>query len=179
MAKKARVTKKKNTGNKQKKFVAGSQLAFTPKQIIDALDGSMGFKSGAARILKCSVKTINNYINRFPEIKEHLENEIDERRKDIVEGKILTGIQEGSVPLLIFYAKTQMKDRGYIERQQFDVNQRSINVNVDLTPSSDNTQDAAIELFKQIAQENSRNKANENNEGDGTVDAVLLGDGSD
>ena len=37
---------------------------------------------------------------------------------DLVESKIVQGIQEGNTTLAIFYAKTKLKHRGYIECQE-------------------------------------------------------------
>ena len=42
---------------------------------------------------------------------------------DIVEAKILSGIREGNTALMIFYAKTKLKNRGYIERQEIESTQ--------------------------------------------------------
>ena len=43
---------------------------------------------------------------------------IKEEQKDFVESKMLQAIKADNVTLMIFYAKTQMKDRGYVERTE-------------------------------------------------------------
>jgi len=45
-------------------------------------------------------------------------DEVKELQKDIVEALILKKMKDGDTAMLIFYAKTQMKDRGYVERTE-------------------------------------------------------------
>lgn len=97
---------------------------FTPEEIIKALEMSGGFVSAAAGMLKCNAKTIYDYINRYPDIKEakHL---IEEAYSDIAEAELIKNIKGGKdVPkpvqltAIIFYLKTKAKNRGYVERQE-------------------------------------------------------------
>lgn len=44
--------------------------------------------------------------------------EVRERRHDWVESALFKQIENGNITAIIFYAKTQMKDRGYVERQE-------------------------------------------------------------
>ena len=39
-------------------------------------------------------------------------------QKDAAEALILKKMKDGDTSMLIFYAKTQMKDRGYVERKE-------------------------------------------------------------
>jgi hypothetical protein len=61
--------------------------------------------------------TIRNYIAREPEIKAAL-LEIRESNIDLAETKLLKGIRDGNMTSVIFYLKTQAKDRGYIEGRE-------------------------------------------------------------
>jgi transposase-like protein len=45
-------------------------------------------------------------------------DEVRELQKDAVEALILKKMKCGDTAMLIFYAKTQMKDRGYVERTE-------------------------------------------------------------
>ena len=45
-------------------------------------------------------------------------DDIKELQKDAVEALILKKLKDGDTAMLIFYAKTQMKDRGYVERNE-------------------------------------------------------------
>ncbi len=41
-----------------------------------------------------------------------------EKFKDFVEGEIIKHLQSGDINMLKFYAKTKLKDRGYVERTE-------------------------------------------------------------
>ena len=88
-----------------------SNLLYKKSELIEALKESNGFWSGAAKILGCDVRTIANYIKRFPELKDVIKEQ-KHRRDDNAEVLIQRRIREGSDTMLIFYAKTQMRDRG-------------------------------------------------------------------
>jgi len=90
---------------------------FTPEQIAEALIKSGGLVSYAADILKCSRKTVYNYINDNDICKE-AKIDAKEKKHDFVEGKLMELIKGGNVTAVIFYCKTQLKERGYVERQE-------------------------------------------------------------
>jgi len=118
MAKKKQIEKKKNGT-----FIPnpdGRPETYTPQQIMDAYKETKGFKSTAAKLLKCTVQTLLNYESRYPEIKEYWLNEVKYKRDDFVESKLMNLINDNNVATTIFYAKTQMKDRGYIEYAKTD-----------------------------------------------------------
>lgn len=89
----------------------------TATQAAHALKDKKGFITHAARQLGISRQQLHNLINAHPTVKAAL---IDAREemKDFTESKLYQGIADGNTALLIFYAKTQMKDRGYTERQE-------------------------------------------------------------
>jgi len=49
-------------------------------------------------------------------------NFISEKTTDFVESKLLSLVNELNVTAIIFYLKTRAKDRGYIERNEVDLN---------------------------------------------------------
>ena len=93
-----------------------AKLKFTIEEVKEALIKSNGFHSTAAAKLGCDLKTIQNYINRS-EILQTTQRDLKHKRDDIVENAIMKGITEGNTSLIIFYAKTQMRDRGYSEKE--------------------------------------------------------------
>jgi hypothetical protein len=95
---------------------------FTIDEIKNALIKANGFTSIAAQNLDCTVATINNYLNKYPELKDTLK-EIREKTLDFAESKLLTHINNDNFNALKFFLQTQGKERGYIERQE------NINVN--------------------------------------------------
>ena len=89
----------------------------TADQAIAALTNAHGLISVAARQLGTSRKTLHQMINTMPTVKE-ARDDAREALKDFAESKIYEEIKAGNTVMLIFYAKTQMKDRGYVERQE-------------------------------------------------------------
>lgn len=86
-------------------------------EVIEAVKGSKGFVTTIAKALGCSRMHVYRLIEKYPTAKEALENE-REGNKDFVEGKLMQQIDAGNITAIIFYLKTQGKDRGYIERTE-------------------------------------------------------------
>lgn len=78
---------------------------------------SFGNVTAISNRLGVSRRTVYNYIERWKTVADAIDDE-RERRKDFVEDKMFQRIISGSDTMIIFFAKTQMKDRGYIERQE-------------------------------------------------------------
>lgn len=90
---------------------------YTAAQVIEAINNSRGFVSTIAKNLGCSRMHVYRLIEKYPTAKEALVNE-REGVKDFVEGKLIQQVDAGNITAIIFYLKTQAKDRGYIERQE-------------------------------------------------------------
>ena len=88
---------------------------YNQQQIIDAIIKAEGFISAAASALGCDVGTVYNYINRYPKVKQS-RDDVKYRRDDFVESRLMKQIKSDNITAIIFYAKTQMKHRGYVER---------------------------------------------------------------
>ena len=78
---------------------------------------TFGNVTAIAKRLGVSRQTVYAYIARWQTVADAVDDE-RERRKDFVEDKMLERIMSGSDTMIIFFAKTQMKDRGYVERQE-------------------------------------------------------------
>jgi len=102
----------------------------TAAEAAQALRDKKGFITQAAKQLGISRRHLHRLIEAHPTIKEALEDAKAEM-KDFTESKIYKGINRGNTALIIFYAKTQMKDRGYTEKQEID--QRTTHIEVDLS----------------------------------------------
>lgn len=92
---------------------------------IEAAKGSRGFVTAIAKTLGCSRTHIYNLMEKYPTFKQAI---IDEREeiKDFAESKLFSLIDDANPTAIIFYLKTQARDRGYVERQEV----RSYNVDV-------------------------------------------------
>ena len=90
---------------------------FTAEEIIDALKQADGYISKTMSLLGCSAQTVYNYRDRMPTVAQAWKD-IREKRHDFVENALHKAIKDGNVTAMIFYLKTQAKDRGYVERQE-------------------------------------------------------------
>lgn len=124
-----------------------NQNRYTKDQIAEALDKAGGFVSHACRLLDCTRKTLYNYINKYPELKE-IRKDIRESYLDIAESKLMQKVRDGATPELLFYLKTQGKARGYIEKSQLD-----------LTSGDEQINKIEIEIFENKGNESSQKKS--------------------
>lgn len=85
---------------------------FTLTEIENAIRKSNGFLGTASKSLGCSLRTVQNYVSRYPSLQE-LKDELRYQCDDIVENQLMKGITEGNTALIIFYAKTRLGYRGY------------------------------------------------------------------
>ena len=89
----------------------------TAQRIVKAIRDSHGFISIAARKAGLHRATIHKYIHDYPSVREAIE-EAKAATLDMAEGKLFELIEAGNTTAIIFYLKTQGKDRGYTERQE-------------------------------------------------------------
>ena len=94
-----------------------AQAKVTAQDAIKTLTESHGLISVAARKLGVSRATLHAMINKMPTVKE-ARDDAREALKDFAESKIFEEIKSGNTAMIIFFAKTQMKDRGYVERAE-------------------------------------------------------------
>lgn len=90
---------------------------FKAEDVIAAIEGSRGFVTEIAKRLGCGRTYVYTLIEKYPTAKRVLQDE-REGLKDFAEGKLLEQIKAGNMTAIIFYLKTQGKDRGYVERQE-------------------------------------------------------------
>lgn len=88
---------------------------FEDADIITALDETKGLVFDAAELIGCSVSTIYRRSLDTPAIKEAMQRHKG-KRLDKAEYKLFDLIDAGNLGAIIFYLKTQGRDRGYIER---------------------------------------------------------------
>ena len=98
----------------------GNGNGYTSQQIADAIRGARGFVTATAHDLGCSRRTVYRYLKKFAGAREALED-AREKRHDFVENKLMSAIDNDNITAMIFYLKTQCKDRGYVERYQTEL----------------------------------------------------------
>lgn len=101
---------------------------YSAKQMADAIYKSKGMLTIAARQLGCSYNTVRSYIDRYATVKEAYD-EASEVTGDEIELTLLNKAlgkrddkgnwtQLPDTTALIFLAKTKLKHRGYVERNE-------------------------------------------------------------
>lgn len=90
---------------------------YTVKQVIAALKKHRGLIGEAARELKCGRRTVYDYAERYPTIKEVV-SDLREERLDYTESRLYDLIDKGEPSAIYFHLKTQGKSRGWVERQE-------------------------------------------------------------
>lgn len=85
--------------------------------LLQALANTSGIVASACKQANISRMTYYRWYNEDPEFREKADD-VKELQKDFAESLILKKMKEGDTTMLIFYAKTQMKDRGYTERKE-------------------------------------------------------------
>jgi len=115
-AKKKKPAKKKPTKPTPKKTARDIKLENYKKAIID----SGGFITKTAEILGITHPSVSGYIKAHPELQELIRS-INEKHLDFAEAQLLTLIKEKDKAAIFFYLKCKGKDRGYIERAEYDI----------------------------------------------------------
>ena len=93
------------------------RVAKEKEDLLNALAQTSGIVSSACKAANVSRMTYYRYYNEDPDFREKADD-VKELQKDFAESRILKKMKEGDTTMIIFYAKTQMKDRGYTERRE-------------------------------------------------------------
>ena len=94
-------------------------MAITAKQAIEAVTDSKGFITTIAKRLGCARLTVYRLMEKYDSVRQAVEDE-REGLKDFAESKLFQQINEGNTTAIIFYLKTQAKDRGYVESHHLE-----------------------------------------------------------
>jgi len=93
------------------------RVAQEKADLLQALANTSGIVSSACKAANVSRMTYYRWYNEDPDFREKADD-IKELQKDFAESLILKKMKAGDTTMIIFYAKTQMKDRGYTERKE-------------------------------------------------------------
>lgn len=124
--------KKKATAKKQRQN-GGRRPAWTQKQMIEAITANHGFLTFAAKSLGCHYHTIQNYINKYPEVAAAYQD-IMERKLDIAENVVFSKITEGSETAAQWFLRYKGKHRGYVDKDNTDFHENTLVSDVPKTP---------------------------------------------
>ncbi|MCY4197703.1 MAG: helix-turn-helix domain-containing protein [Rhodobacteraceae bacterium] len=90
--------------------MAGKQR-LSVKHVIAALQRSAGLQTEAAKMLGCHRSTVARYLQRYPKIREALDD-TNERMGDIGESQVFKAIQQGDLPTVRWYLARKHPGRG-------------------------------------------------------------------
>ena len=90
------------------------------EQLLEALVKSLGIVSTACLNVGMSRTTYYKYYNEDEQFKGQV-NDISDIAIDFAESKLFDLIKEGNIAAVIFYLKTKGKKRGYIEKQEIEI----------------------------------------------------------
>ena len=129
------MSKSRNTNKNQSKSKGNGKsrlgrTKFTDAEVIRAIKESAGVKSVICLRLGCSRRTLYKYLEERSQIREAYEDE-RETIKDMIESKIYKMIREDNPTMVIFAAKTLLKDRGFVENPNVSQHQSTIIITED------------------------------------------------
>lgn len=94
-----------------------NKTAASKEAFLTQLEQSFGLVATTCRKVGISRSTYYKWRKDDSQFADRAD-EVKELKKDAVEALILKKMKDGDTSMLIFYAKTQMKDRGYVERTE-------------------------------------------------------------
>jgi hypothetical protein len=115
--------------NKGKKYIKPVR-DIKKTRFLEALEKSAGLFNLACRKAGVPCSTIRKWLEVDPVFKEKYQ-EILEYQNDMIESKLLKKIQEDDTTMIIFYAKTKLKHRGYSERAELDLTSKGESIKPD------------------------------------------------
>lgn len=98
------------------------ELSTTQINMLSALEVSMGVVATAADEVGISRTNHYKWMKESPAYKENYEA-LSNKALDYAESKLMELIGRGNTAAVIFFLKTKGKDRGYVERQEVQVQQ--------------------------------------------------------
>lgn len=97
------------------------EVRCTAEQVIRAIEGSGGVKVVIARKLNVHRDTVENYLNRYPTVRQAYDQEVSSVGDD-AENVIIDAIRghdpDRALDTAKWYARMKLKDRGYAEKQE-------------------------------------------------------------
>ena len=108
-------------------------MALDKDQILKAVENSGGFVSLIADRVGCSLTSIYNWIEKDEDVAAAIKRE-KVKQVDHAEGKLQSLIKKENPTAIIFYLKTQGKDRGYYEHRTQDITSGSQPITINMIP---------------------------------------------
>lgn len=106
-------------------------------KFLEVFKEALGNVSVACKRFGLDNSTYYEWFNNDPEFRKEAEA-VKEIRKDFIESALDRKIKEGDSSCIIFAAKTQCKDRGYVETERKEIaGKMDIDSNIDVSKLTD------------------------------------------
>tara|TARA_R110001606_G_scaffold381531_1_gene542803 strand:- start:454 stop:786 length:333 start_codon:yes stop_codon:yes gene_type:complete len=92
------------------------------ERLIEAVEKSLGVVTTACKAVGCSRETFYRYCKEDDKFRAKVED-ISNVTLDFAESQLHKQISAGSTTATIFLLKTKGKNRGYVEKQQIEINE--------------------------------------------------------
>ena len=119
----------KNTENTKTK-VTNVTSSTKKDNFLKALKNNLGNISQACKSSKISRQTYYRWIDDDVEFEEQCKN-VEESLLDLAENRLLEKIDKYDTTSIIFFLKTKGKKRGYVEKQEFELQKPISEINFD------------------------------------------------
>jgi hypothetical protein len=106
------------------------------KNLLQALEKSLGVVTTACKIVDCNRSTFYKYYNNDKEFRASVD-ELQNMTLDFVESQLHKQIKDGNTTATIFYLKTKGKKRGFVERQEIQMDGSIESKVIEWTPAKD------------------------------------------
>ena len=94
-----------------------NKIQQTKKALLEALEKTLGIVTTACKLVGVDRGTFYRYVNEDEDFAKAVKD-VDNITFDFVESQLHKQIKDNNTASTIFYAKTKMKNRGYVERQE-------------------------------------------------------------
>lgn len=108
-------------------------MAYDKEQFIKAIENSGGYISLISERVGCHISTVYDWIEKDEDVAAAIKRE-KVRQVDHAEGKLQSLIKKENPTAIIFYLKTQGKDRGYYEHRTQDITSGSQPITINMIP---------------------------------------------
>lgn len=95
------------------------------KAMLSAMEQSLGVVTSACKAVEISRDTHYRWMREDENYNEAI-NSLDDMALDFAESSLHRQIRDGVTSATIFYLKCKGRKRGYIEKQEFDINQNKM-----------------------------------------------------
>ena len=115
-----------NTSNKRTKHTTSDKK----EKFLKALKLNLGNISASCKKINIGRQTYYDWIEADKEFEEQCKN-VEESLLDLAENRLLEKIHKYDTTSIIFFLKTKGKKRGYVEKQEFELQKPISEINFD------------------------------------------------